>query len=89
MIAGLVLRISPPVEGSNATHHTSPRRGGLSGFIGDVAGKGVAAALIGTVPAVVFGGIATIVIAAAWTRLFPDLTHVDRLDELRPVAEPI
>src|SRR5271169_2256039 len=34
MIAGLVLRISPPIEGSKATHHTSPRRGGLSGLIG-------------------------------------------------------
>ena len=47
--------------------------------------SGVAAALIGTVPAVVFGGIATIVIAAAWTRLFPDLANVDRLEDLRPV----
>jgi MFS family permease len=48
--------------------------------------SGVAAALLGTVPAVVVGGIATIVIAAAWTRLFPDLAKVDRLDELRPVG---
>ena len=48
--------------------------------------SGVAAALIGTVPAVVFGGIATIVIAAAWTRLFPDLANVDRLEDLRPVC---
>lgn len=47
--------------------------------------SGLAAALLGTVPAVVFGGIATIVIAAAWTRLFPELARVDRLDELRPV----
>src|SRR5690349_10366017 len=44
MTAGLVLRISPPIDGSNATHHTSPRRGVLSGFIhpeiiGDVAGE--------------------------------------------------
>src|SRR5882672_1893261 len=37
--AGLVLRISPPREGSNATHHTSPRSGGLSGLIGDVPGQ--------------------------------------------------
>jgi len=32
MIAGLVLRISPPTDGSKATHHTSPQRGGLSGL---------------------------------------------------------
>jgi MFS family permease len=47
--------------------------------------SGVAAALIGAVPAVVLGGVATIAIAAAWWRLFPALAGVDRLDELRPV----
>jgi len=51
--------------------------------------SGVAAALIGAVPAVVVGGIATIVVAALWTRLFPQLAQVDRLEELRPVAEPV
>jgi hypothetical protein len=48
--------------------------------------SGVAAALIGAVPAVVLGGIATIAIAGLWWRLFPSLASVDRLDELRPVA---
>ena len=48
--------------------------------------SGVAAALIGAVPAVVLGGAATIVIAGVWWRLFPSLARVDRLDELRPVA---
>ncbi len=47
--------------------------------------SGVAAALIGAVPAVVLGGVATVVIAFAWTRLFPTLAGVDRLDDLRPV----
>ena len=49
--------------------------------------SGVAAALIGAVPAVVLGGVATIAIAATWSRLFPELASVDRLDDLRPVAE--
>ena len=44
--------------------------------------SGVAAALVGAVPAVVIGGIATIAIAAAWTRLFPALARVDRLADL-------
>jgi MFS family permease len=48
--------------------------------------SGAAAALIGAVPAVVVGGIATVVIAAVWWKLFPALAEVDRLDELRPVA---
>ena len=48
--------------------------------------SGVAAALIGAVPAVIFGGIATVVVAGVWWKLFPALARVDRLDELRPVA---
>ena len=47
--------------------------------------SGVAAALIGAVPAVVVGGVATIAVAVVWWRLFPSLRRVDRLDELRPV----
>ncbi len=50
--------------------------------------SGVAAALIGAVPAVVVGGIATIAVALVWWRLFPSLARVDRLDELRPVEVP-
>jgi MFS family permease len=48
--------------------------------------SGVAAALIGAVPAVVLGGVVTIVVAGTWWKLFPALARVDRLDELRPVA---
>ena len=46
--------------------------------------SGVAAALLGAVPAVVAGGVVTILIAALWTQLFPDLARVDRLEELTP-----
>ena len=46
--------------------------------------SGVAAALVGAVPAVLIGGVLTVGVAVAWTRLFPDLRHVDRLDDLRP-----
>jgi hypothetical protein len=48
--------------------------------------SGVAAALIGAVPAVVVGGVATVAVAVVWWRLFPSLARVDRLDELRPVS---
>ena len=50
--------------------------------------SGVAAALVGAVPAVLFGGVATIAIAVLWWRLFPSLAQVDRLDELQPVELP-
>ena len=37
------------------------------------------AALFGTVPAVLIGGIGTIGVALLWMRLFPSLRDVDRL----------
>jgi MFS family permease len=46
--------------------------------------SGFAAALVGAVPAVIVGGVATVAIAAIWWRAFPSLRQVDRLDELRP-----
>lgn len=41
--------------------------------------SGMTAALLGTVPAVVLGGVGTIVVALLWMRLFPALRDVDRL----------
>jgi hypothetical protein len=49
--------------------------------------SGLAASLVGTVPAVVGGGCMTIGIALSWARLFPQLAAVDRLEEIRPAAE--
>jgi MFS family permease len=46
--------------------------------------SGVAAALVGTIPAVVGGGIMTMLIALSWSRLFPALAEVDRLEAVRP-----
>jgi MFS family permease len=51
--------------------------------------SGVAAALIGAVPAVLLGGAVTIAVAVTWKRLFPQLAEVDRLDELRPVEAAV
>lgn len=51
--------------------------------------SGVAAALLGAVPAVVIGGVLTVAIAFSWTRFFPALAHVDRLDALRPTATAV
>lgn len=40
---------------------------------------GVAAALLGTVPAIVVGGVGAIVVAGLWMRMFPALLHRDRM----------
>ncbi|HET6944560.1 MAG TPA: MFS transporter [Gaiellaceae bacterium] len=46
--------------------------------------SGALARLIGTVPAVVAGGASMIGIAVSWTRLFPALARLGRLEDLRP-----
>jgi MFS family permease len=46
--------------------------------------SGAAAALLGAVPAVVAGGALTIALALVWPKVFPDLSRIDRLDELSP-----
>ena len=42
--------------------------------------SGVTAALLGTVPAAVLGGVGTIAIALLWMKLFPSLRRVQRLE---------
>jgi MFS family permease len=42
--------------------------------------SGVTAALFGTVPAAVLGGVATVAIALLWMRLFPTLRDLERLE---------
>jgi MFS family permease len=51
--------------------------------------SGLAASLVGTVPAVVGGGCMTIAIAIGWTRMFPALRQVDRMDEIEPADVPV
>jgi hypothetical protein len=42
--------------------------------------SGVTAALLGTVPAAVLGGIGTVAVALLWMKLFPSLRKVERLE---------
>src|ERR1700744_3536661 len=42
--------------------------------------SGVTAALFGTVPAAVLGGVATIAVALIWMKLFPSLRNVEKLE---------
>ena len=43
--------------------------------------SGLAAALIGTVPAVLLGGLGTIAVAALWMVLFPELRRIRAFEE--------
>jgi MFS family permease len=44
--------------------------------------SGITAALLGTVPAVVLGGVGTLVVILVWMRLFPALRTVDRFSDV-------
>jgi hypothetical protein len=46
--------------------------------------SGVTAAWFGTVPAVVLGGLGSLLVVALWLRLFPQLVAVDALEAERP-----
>jgi predicted MFS family arabinose efflux permease len=48
--------------------------------------SGVAAALVGAVPAVVIGGSLTIAAALLWSRFFPAMARIDRLELLHPAG---
>lgn len=51
--------------------------------------SGMLASAIGAVPAVVVGGIGTLVITAVWMALFPGLRELDRLDDITPDEKPL
>jgi MFS family permease len=42
--------------------------------------SGVTAALVGTMPAALLGGIGTVLVALLWMKLFPSLRHIERLE---------
>jgi MFS family permease len=51
--------------------------------------SGVTAALLGTVPAVVLGGLGTLAVVAVWMRAFPPLRTVDRMREVIPAGSSL
>ena len=46
--------------------------------------SGVTAALFGTVPATVIGGVGTVLVVLTWARLFPELARADSLERSTP-----
>jgi MFS family permease len=94
VVSGAVDMVSMNIRSTTATlvtpDHVRGRVGSVEAvFIGasnelGAFESGTAAALFGTVPAVVAGGGLTILIALAWTALFPQLSTLGRLADLRP-----
>jgi hypothetical protein len=55
---------------------------GASNELGELR-AGFMAAWIGAVPAVVIGGVGTVVLTGVWSLLFPALRKVDRLQDIK------
>ena len=55
---------------------------GASNELGEFESGGTAA-LLGTVPAVIWGGIGTLLVVGIWMKLFPSLRRVDRLQDVK------
>jgi MFS family permease len=54
---------------------------GASNELGELE-SGATAAWFGTVPAVVVGGIGTLLVTALWMRMYPELVRIERLEDL-------
>jgi MFS family permease len=79
VIRTTLVQLSTPDEMRGRVSAVNSLFVGTSNQLGEFE-SGVTAALLGTVPAVVVGGLGTIVVAILWMRLFPDLRRVDSFE---------
>ena len=79
VIRTTLVQLSTPDEMRGRVSAVNSLFVGTSNQLGEFE-SGVTAALLGTVPAVVVGGLGTIVVAILWMRLFPDLRRADSFE---------
>jgi MFS family permease len=79
IIRGTLVQVSTPDEMRGRVSAVNMLFIGASNELGEFE-SGVTAALLGTVPATVVGGIGTLVVVALWWRFFPTLRKADRLE---------
>jgi MFS family permease len=73
-----LVQISPPPEMRGRVNAVNMLFIGASNELGEFE-SGLTAQWLGPVRAVVAGGVGTLLVVLAWTRLFPELVRVDRL----------
>jgi MFS family permease len=77
-----LVQISTPDEMRGRVSAVNSVFVGTSNQLGEFE-SGITAALLGTVPAVIVGGIGTIVVAVLWMRWFPELRRADSFEGMR------
>jgi MFS family permease len=79
IIRGTLVQVSTPDEMRGRVSAVNMLFIGASNELGEFE-SGVTAALLGTVPATVVGGVGTLVVVTLWWRFFPTLRKADRLE---------
>ncbi|HEU0094844.1 MAG TPA: MFS transporter [Rhizomicrobium sp.] len=80
-IRGTLIQLATPDQMRGRVAGVSMLFIGASNELGEFE-SGTTAALLGTVPAVVAGGIGTLVVVALWMKLFPPLRKVDKFADV-------
>jgi hypothetical protein len=80
VIRGTLVQLETPDDLRGRVNAVNSLFIGASNQLGEFE-SGATAALLGTVPAVVVGGLGTLLVAALWMRWFPALAQRDRLIE--------
>lgn len=86
VIRGAFVQLETPDEMRGRVSAVNGLFIGASNQLGEFE-SGVTAAWLGTVPAVVIGGVGTLVVSGLWLKLFPTLAQRDRL-HAEPPADP-
>ena len=83
IIRGTLIQLGTPDEMRGRVNAVDMLFIGVSNELGQFE-SGVTASWFGTVPAVVLGGIGTLVVIAIWAWQFPELRRADKLSDLEP-----
>ena len=78
IIRATLVQIATPDEMRGRVNAVDMLFIGASNELGEFE-SGLTAHWFGTVPAVVLGGVGTLIVIALWTWLFPDLRNADKL----------
>jgi MFS family permease len=83
VVRGVLIQIETPDEMRGRVNAVDMIFIGASNELGEFE-SGLAAQWLGAVPAVVLGGIGTIVVTVLWAWLFPELRNADKLTRTKP-----
>ena len=82
VVRGVLIQVETPDEMRGRVNAVDMIFIGASNELGEFE-SGLAAQWLGAVPAVVLGGVGTIIVTLLWAHMFPELRRTDRLAGIR------